>query len=136
MVTPTIDISVAGADLHVSVVAVRGAAVLYAVSHRPVVTVVTVGAPGAGVRLRVRGGGGGPLTPGLQRPVLLPGVHPVHVILPVTGQALGTLAPVPVEDAPEVLAHCRPDHPHAGARQEKKVIIPTLLGVNSPARGG
>ena len=94
MVTPTIDVSVTGADLHVAVVAVRGAAVpghvhmmcdvhvtspnlLYAVSLRPVVTVVTVGAPGAGVRLRVRGRGGGSLTPGLQRPVLLPGVHPV-----------------------------------------------------------
>ena len=94
MVTPTINISVAGADLYVAVVAVRGAAVpdhvhmmcddhvtsphlLHAVGLCPVVTVVTVGAPGAGVRLRVRGGGGVPLTPGLHRPVLLPGVHPV-----------------------------------------------------------
>ena len=103
MVTPTIDISVACADLHVAVVAVRGAAVPghvhmmcdvhvtsphspHAISLCPVVAVVTVGAPGAGVRLGVRGGGGGSLTPGLQRPVLLPGVHPVpdishHIII-------------------------------------------------------
>merc|ERR1719468_1297042 len=136
MVTPTSDLSVAGADLHVAVVAVRGAAVPHAVGLCPVVTVVAVGAPGAGVRLRVRGGGGGSLTPGLQRPVLLPGVQPVLVILPVPGEALWTLPPVPVEDPPEVLAHCRPDHPHAGARQEEQVIVSALLGVNSPARGG
>ena len=94
MVTPTSDLSVTGADLHVAVVAVSGAAVPdhvhmmcdvhvtaphspHAVGLCPVVAVVTVGAPGAGVRLRVRGGGGGALAPGLQRPVLLPGVHPV-----------------------------------------------------------
>ena len=92
MVTPTSDLSVAGAHLHVAVVAVRGAAVPdhvsvhimtislhspHAISLGPVVTVVTVAAPGARVSLRVRGGAGVTLTPGLQGPVLLPGVHPV-----------------------------------------------------------
>ena len=92
MVTPASDISVAGAHLHVAVVAVRGAAVpdhdsvhimvitlhlLHAISLSPVVTAVTIAAPGARVRLRVGGGAGVTLTSGLQGPVLLPGVHPV-----------------------------------------------------------
>ena len=94
MVTPTSDLSIAGADLHVAVVTVRGAAVPgdthdvdvsvsipqgspHAIGLSPVVAAVTEAAPGAGVSLGVRGGPGGALAPGLQRPVLLPGVHPV-----------------------------------------------------------
>ena len=120
----------------------------HAIGLCPVVTVVTVGAPGAGVRLRVRGGGGGSLTPGLQRPVLLPGVQPVPdmssshhlvttpatdilVILPVPGEALWTLPPVPVEDPPEVLAHCRPDHPHAGARLSRGGVTSEVTVIRS-----
>ena len=96
MVTPTSDLSIAGADLHVAVVTVRGAAVPvdthdvdvsvsspgvtsspHAVGLSPVVTAVTEAAPGAGVSLGVRGRPRGALAPGLQRPVLLPRVHPV-----------------------------------------------------------
>ena len=94
MVTPASDISIAGAELHVAVVTVRGAAVPgdthdvdvsvsipqgspHAIGLSPVVAAVTEAAPGAGVSLGVRGGPGGALAPGLQCPVLLPGVHPV-----------------------------------------------------------
>ena len=94
MVTSTSDLSIAGANLHVAVVTVRGAAVPgdthdvdvsvsspqgspHAIGLSPVVAAVTEAAPGAGVSLGVRGGPGGALAPGLQCPVLLPGVHPV-----------------------------------------------------------
>ena len=82
MVTPASDLSIAGANLHVAVVTVRGAAVPgdthdvdvsvsipqgspHAIGLSPVIAAVAEAAPGAGVSLGVRGGPGGALAPGL-----------------------------------------------------------------------
>ena len=74
------DLPITGADLNLSCIAVRGAAVLDSIRLRPDVAVVTEVAPGAGLSVGVVGGVLPPsLTHHSQGPVWLPGVCPVPV---------------------------------------------------------
>ena len=138
----------------------------HAVGLSPVVTAVTEAAPGAGVSLGVRGGPGGGLAPGLQRPVLLPRVHPVPDTADhhgVTTWLLTCNTPSPGSDSrdtrpspgwggprspdppwarpsrhwgPAIIRDQRLSEVTCVTNQVKQVIVPALLSVNAPARGG
>ena len=78
MVAGTGDLPITGADLDISGITVRGAAVLDSVRLGPDVTVVTEVSPGAGLSVGVVGGVLSPsITHHRHGPVRLPGVSPV-----------------------------------------------------------
>ena len=119
MITSACDLSILRADLNISSITVLSTAVPHSIGLGPDKTVVTEGAPGAGFSVGVLGGSSSVLTGGLHGPVLLPGVGPVHVVLPVRGQGLWTLASLSVEDASPVLAYLRSNHPDPGPGLEE-----------------
>ena len=78
VVAGTGDLPITGADLDISGITVRGAAVLDSVRLGPDVAVVTEMSPGAGLAMGVLGGLHAPsFTNRCHGPVRLPGVHPV-----------------------------------------------------------
>lgn len=113
------DLPVAGAYLDVPGVAVRGTAVPHPVRLGPDVAVVTEVPPGAGLPVRLMGGVLPSLTHHGQGPVRLPGVRPVHVVLPVSREGLGTGPALPVEDPAVVLPDIGSHHPDPGAGLEE-----------------
>ena len=136
MIASAGNLSILRADLNLSSVTVLSTAIPHTIGLAPDQTVVTEWSPGAGLRVGILGWTSRVFTSGLHGPVLLPGVSPVHVVFPVWGQRLWTLASLSIEDASPVLTYVGPNHPEAFRGQIEQVIVSIGLTVDSMSGAG